>query len=87
MPEGHLFRLYINSDSQSSIKENIDAFLKERLGTAYTLEVVDIKEGIEKARNDSVFVAPTLIKIFPPPKKRIIGDLSSKDRALLVLGI
>jgi len=87
MPENYLFRLYINSNSQSGIKENINVFLKEKLGSNYTLEIIDIKEGVEKAKEDSVFIIPTFIKISPPPKKRIIGDLSCKNRVLLALGI
>ena len=53
----------------------------------YDLEVVDIQEAPERVKEDQVIAVPTLIKIYPEPQKRVVGDLSdgAKVRAAIEL--
>ncbi len=37
------------------------------------------------AEQDRILATPTLIKQLPPPLRRVIGDLSDKDKVLLGL--
>jgi len=53
----------------------------------YDLEVIDLYQHPEAAREHQIIAAPTLIKIKPGPLRRIIGDLSDERRALEALGI
>ena len=39
------------------------------------------------AEDDKILATPTLIKILPPPVRRIIGDLSNKEKVLLGLDL
>ena len=39
------------------------------------------------AEEDKILATPTLAKILPPPVRRIIGDLSDRDRVLIGLDL
>ena len=53
----------------------------------YTLEVLDVFEHPETAYEDMILATPTLIKILPEPVRRIVGDLSNRERVLAGLEI
>jgi len=42
-------------------------------------------ERPEVAEQDRILATPTLIKQLPPPLRRVIGDLTDKDKVLLGL--
>ncbi len=82
--QAYHFRLYVTGVTPRStraiinIKEICEAHLKGR----YTLEVVDIYQQPALAKEEQIIAAPTLIKKFPLPLKRFIGDLSNRERIL-----
>ena len=51
----------------------------------YALTVVDLYEQKERAQDDQIEVAPTLIRQHPLPVRRLVGDLSQTDRVLAAL--
>ena len=51
------------------------------------LQIIDVLEHPQLAEDEKILATPTLIKEIPPPLRRIIGDLSDKDRILLGLEI
>jgi circadian clock protein KaiB len=48
---------------------------------------VDVLEDPEAAETERVLATPTLIKRLPPPLRRVIGDMSDKDKVLLGLEV
>ncbi len=46
------------------------------LGGNYTLEVVDVYQQPELARKYQIVATPTLVKEFPRPVRRFIGNLT-----------
>ena len=44
-------------------------------------------EHPQLAEDEKILATPTLIKRLPPPLRRVIGDLSDKDRVLLGLDV
>jgi circadian clock protein KaiB len=44
-----------------------------------------VLEHPDLAENDKVLATPTLIKQLPPPLRKVIGDLSDKEKVLLGL--
>ena len=61
----------------------LDSYLPGR----YDLEVIDILQHPDAAEALLVIAAPTLVKMLPPPLKRLIGDLSDEEKVLLGLGL
>jgi len=66
---------------------NLKKICEEHLKGMYSIEVIDLKENPELARRDQIIALPTLVKKLPQPVKKIIGDLSNKERVLMGLDI
>lgn len=49
------------------------------------MEIIDVLEQPEIAETHRILATPTLIKELPPPLRRVIGDLSDKEKVLLGL--
>jgi circadian clock protein KaiB len=64
---------------------NLRRICEQELGGRYQLEIIDVLEHPELAENDKVLATPTLIKQLPPPLRKVIGDLSDKEKVLLGL--
>jgi circadian clock protein KaiB len=82
--------LYIAGQTPKSILalENITKYSKEHLKDGkYTIEVIDLLKSPESAENDQIFAIPTLVRKVPKPLRKIIGDLSNKEKVLMGLNI
>lgn len=53
----------------------------------YDLEVIDIYENPEAAREEQIIAAPTLVKKLPTPLRKFVGDLSNTQKILVGLDI
>jgi circadian clock protein KaiB len=60
---------------------------EEHLKGRYDLEVIDIHEHANLARDEQIVAVPTLIKRLPLPLRRLVGDMSDLDRVLLGLDL
>ena len=67
--------------------EEMTKLLKDAFDDHYNLEVIDIIENPEQTEKDRILVTPTLEKVSPEPVRRIIGDLSDKEKLLPALGL
>jgi circadian clock protein KaiB len=66
---------------------NLRRLCDEELVGEYELQVIDVLEHPELAEDDRILATPTLIKRLPPPLRRIIGDLSDREKVLLGLEV
>ena len=80
----YVLRLYVTGSTPRSARaiENMRRICEEHLAGRYDLEVVDIYQRPEAAREFQLVAAPTLVKLLPEPLRRIIGDLSDENRVL-----
>jgi len=53
----------------------------------YSLEIVDLLETPQLAETDKIFATPTLVKALPPPGRKILGDISNREKVLVGLGL
>jgi circadian clock protein KaiB len=53
----------------------------------YHIEVIDLMQKPQLARDGQIVALPTLIRKIPLPIKRIIGDLSATERVLVGLDL
>ena len=85
----YILRLYVSgSTSKSGLAvENIKRICEQHLKNRYHLEVIDIYQQPHLAREEQIVAAPTLIKQFPPPVRRLIGDLSDSRKVLIGLDV
>ena len=87
--EKHLLRLYVTGMTPRSTEAiaRIKAICEEHLAGRYELEVVDIYQQPALAKGEQILATPTLIKRLPLPLRRLVGDLSNKQRVLLGLDL
>ena len=66
---------------------NIKAICDEYLRSSCDLEAIDLTAHPELAKADNIVALPTLVKLAPEPKRRMVGDLSDRRRTLAWLGL
>lgn len=81
----YVLRLYVSGSTLKSALavENIKRICEQHLKDRYDLEVIDIYQQPNLARDEQIVAVPTLIKRVPLPHRRLVGDLSN-ERAVLV---
>jgi circadian clock protein KaiB len=82
-------RLYVAGHTPKSVAAlgNLQRLCATELAGRYRIEVVDLLEQPDRAQRDDIVVVPTLIRRLPPPLRRIIGDLSDRERVLVGLQV
>ncbi len=82
-------RLYIAGQTPKSVLalKNITKYCREHLEGKYTIEIVDLLVNPRLAEGDQIFAIPTLVRKFPVPLRKIIGDLSNEEKVLVGLNI
>ena len=85
----HVLKLYIagrtprGEDAITGIRTICD----RELDKDYELVVIDVLERPQIAENDGILATPTLVKELQLPLRRVVGDLSDKERVLVGLGL
>jgi len=80
-------RLYIAgpTPSPAAAFANLKKLCEEHLSGRYKIEVIDLLEYPQLAGGDQIVAVPTLVKMLPEPLRRVVGDLSHTERALVGL--
>lgn len=82
--EMNVFHLFVAGKSSSSAKAiaNMKAICKNNLKGKCELKIIDIYEQPTLAYEEKIIAIPVLIKKFPLPEERVIGDLSDTEKVL-----
>lgn len=85
----YLLRLYVSRSTSKSkaAVDNIQRMCEEHLKGRYNLEVIDIHEHAQLARDEQIVAVPTLIKRLPAPLQRLVGDMSDLSKVLFGLDL
>lgn len=85
----YVLRLYVTGMTARSSRavNNLRTICDEYLAGRYDLEVIDIYQQPALTKGEQIVAAPTLIKKFPLPMRRIIGDMSNRDGVLAGLDL
>ena len=89
-PQGHfVLQLYVSGMTPRSRRaiSNLQKLCDDHLSDRYDLEIIDIYQQPGLAKGAQIIAAPTLVKKFPLPLRRVIGDLSDPGRILVVFGV
>jgi len=80
-------RLYTAGQTPKSVAAftNLKRICEEHMPGRYHIEVIDLVKNPRLAREDQIVAIPTLVRKLPEPLRRIIGDLSDTERALVGL--
>ncbi len=85
----YLLRLYVIRSTQKSERaiENMKRVCEAHLQGRYDLEVIDILQHANLARDEQIVAVPTLIKRLPAPLRRLVGDMSDLNKVLFGLDL
>ena len=89
MTGDYVLRLFVTGMTTRSSRavNNLRTICDEYLQGRYELEIIDIYQQPALTKGEQIVAAPTLIKKFPLPMRRIIGDMSNRDGVLLGLDL
>ena len=78
-------RLYVAGQTPRSLAAfaNLKRLCEEHLAGRYQIEVIDLVKEPGRAHGDQIVALPTLVRKLPEPIKRVIGDLSNTQRAMV----
>ena len=82
-------RLYVAGQTAKSTAafDNLKRVCETHLAGRYTIEVIDLLVNPRLAAGDQILAVPTLVRKFPEPIRKIIGDLSNEERVLVGLDV
>jgi circadian clock protein KaiB len=85
----YVLELFITGATPNSLRAvaNIKLICEQYLRDNYELEIIDVYQEKEKARDQQLVALPMLIKRYPLPERKLIGDLSKTNKVLEALGL
>lgn len=86
-PQGYVFRLFVSGQSVATERtlQHLHQMLENLLRQPYTLQVVDVHKHPDQAERDQVTATPTLLRAWPHPVRRIVGEFEDAHRILQIL--
>lgn len=85
----YVLKLYVAGNTPNSIRalQTLNNILEKEFQGVYALKVIDVLKNPQLAEEDKILATPTLAKILPLPVRKIIGDLSDRERVLIGLDL
>ena len=85
----YVLKLYVAGNTPNSMRalKTLKNILEEEFKGVYALKVIDVLKNPQLAEEDKILATPTLSKILPPPLRKIIGDLTDRERVLIGLDL
>jgi len=82
-------RLYVAGQTSRSLAAlaNLRTICEEHLHGRYRIQVIDLLEHPQLAKGDQILALPTLVRRLPEPIRKLVGDLSDTERALVGLDL
>jgi circadian clock protein KaiB len=86
-PEVWDLRLYVAGQTPKSLRAygNLKRICEEHVPGRYRIEIVDLLKNPQLAAGDQIVAIPTLVRKLPEPIRKVVGDLSNTERALVGL--
>jgi len=85
--QGYVLRLFVTRHhaQTTQILENLHRLLDQVLDVPYTLKVIDVTQHPERAEADQITATPTLVKVWPKPIRRLVGNQLETDTIMQLL--
>lgn len=85
----YILKLYVAGNTPNSVRalRTLNNILDQEFKGVYALKVIDVLKNPQLAEEDKILATPTLAKILPLPVRKIIGDLSDREKVLIGLDL
>lgn len=83
-PPQWIFRLYAAGKSEKALAAyaNLKSICESYLTGKYVIEVIDLVKNPELCKEDNILAIPTIVRRKPLPVKKVIGDMTDRQRAI-----
>jgi len=87
--QGYVLRLFVSGHSAATeyTLVSLHQLLEHSLRLPYTLKVIDVFKHPDQAEANQISATPTLLRVWPQPIRRIVGDLTDAERILRILSV
>ncbi|MGL5059871.1 MAG: circadian clock KaiB family protein [Microcoleus sp.] len=84
---GYVLRLFVSGSNPGTERtlQILHELLESSIDRPYTLKVIDVLKHPEQAEEDQISATPTLIKIWPKPVRRIVGEFNDVAKIVRLL--
>jgi circadian clock protein KaiB len=81
--------LFVTDSTPGSVRARaqLEGWLRRAGWISVQLEVVDVLQRPDLAESEHILATPALVRHEPPPRRKIIGDLSGWDAVILALDL
>jgi circadian clock protein KaiB len=85
----YIFRLFVTGASPNSVRAiaNTKSICEEYCKKNYDLEIIDVYQQPVIASQENIIALPLLIKKYPLPERRLIGDMSDIEKVIKSIGL
>lgn len=85
----YFVKLYVSGRSWRSCQaiNNLRRICNDLLDGPCELQVVDVLQDPQLAETENILATPTAVKLLPAPQRRIIGDMSDRQKVAEALGL
>jgi circadian clock protein KaiB len=85
----YVLKLYVTGQTPNSIRaiSNLKNILSEEFKGVYELRIIDVMKNPQLAEEEKILATPMLSRVLPLPIRRIIGDLTDREKVLLGLDL
>lgn len=85
----YVLKLYVAGNTPNSARalKTLKSILEQDFQGVYALKVIDVLKNPQLAEEDKILATPTLSKVLPLPVRKIIGDLSDREKVLIGLDL
>ncbi len=87
LPHSYVLRLFVSghtSATEQTLKK-MHNLLENSLHYPYTIKVIDVLKHPEQAEANQISATPTLLRVWPQPIRRIVGELNDIENILRVI--
>jgi circadian clock protein KaiB len=83
------FRIYVVGGTTRARRAvaNLRGVCEAHAGDDFAIEVIDVLSQPDRAEEERILATPTVIKLAPLPRRRVVGDLSEADLAAIALDL
>ncbi len=85
--QGYVLRLFVSGNSAATEQtlKSVHQLLETAIRHPYTLKVIDVFNHPDQAEENQISATPTLLRVWPLPVRRIVGDLNDVEKVLRIL--
>lgn len=88
-PGSYVLRLFVSGHSAATehTLKSLHQLLETSLPYPYTLKIIDVFKHPDQAEANQISATPTLLRVWPQPVRRLVGDLTNMEGVLRILAL